>query len=120
MCSCWCCSARWSALELLCLRGSTVTIDAMGCQKGIAKAIVDNGADYIFGLKSNQPSLHKEVRAPAAIEGKPESKKQKARSASWRFTYLLSVLTGAEAEPPRKRTRAPVGARAWNKPPRSK
>src|SRR5690606_40099678 len=48
-------------LELLSLRGSTVTIDAMGCQRGIAKAIVDNGADYIFGLKSNQPSLHKEV-----------------------------------------------------------
>src|SRR5690606_25821174 len=48
-------------LELLSLRGSTVTIDAMGCQRGIAKAIVDNGADYIFGLKSNQPSVHKEV-----------------------------------------------------------
>jgi hypothetical protein len=59
------------------------------------------------------------TRAPAAIEGKPESKKQKAMSASWRFSYLLSVLTGAEAEPPRKRTRAPVGARAWDKPPRS-
>jgi predicted transposase YbfD/YdcC len=244
-------------LEVLCLRGSTVTIDAMGCQKGIAKAIVDKDADYIFGLKSNQPSLHKEVldafdeatrarlaqdsrsyvesadkghgrsevrrvwverdvswlgqseswpklrslilveaertrrgvttcerrayisscdepaellaarvrghwhvenklhwvldvtfgedharisrkhgaesmavmrklamnlltRAPAAIEGKAESKKQKAMSASWRFSYLLSVLTGAEAEPRRKRTRAPVGARAWDKPPRSK
>src|SRR5690606_19233123 len=48
-------------LELLSLRGSTVTIDAIGCQRGIAKAIVDKGADYMFGLKSNQPSLHKEV-----------------------------------------------------------
>jgi predicted transposase YbfD/YdcC len=242
-------------LELLALRGSTVTIDAMGCQKGIAKLIVDKGADYIFGLKSNQPSLHREVldafddatlerlgrdaksfaetsdkghgrnevrriwvqrdvswlersegwpklqslilveaertrrgvtsrerrayisscdeaadvlaakvrghwhvenklhwvldvtfgedharisrkqgaesmavmrklamnlltRAPAAIEGKAESKKQKAMSASWRFSYLLTVLTGAEVEPPRKKSRAPVGARAWDKPSR--
>lgn len=33
----------------------------MGCQKGIAKAIVDKGADYIFSLKGNQPNLHREV-----------------------------------------------------------
>ena len=48
-------------LELLSLRGATVTLDAMGCQKGIAKAIVDKDADYIFGLKGNHPSLHAEV-----------------------------------------------------------
>ena len=48
-------------LELLSLRGATVTLDAMGCQKGIAKAIVDKGADYIFGLKGNPPHLHAEV-----------------------------------------------------------
>jgi predicted transposase YbfD/YdcC len=239
-------------LELLSLRGSTVTIDAMGCQRGIAKAIVDKGADYIFGLKSNQPSLHKEVleafdeatlarlsrdarnyvetsdkghgrnevrrvwvqrdvswlerseawpklqslilveaertrrgetscerrayisscdepadvlaakvrghwhvenklhwvldvtfgedharisrkqgaesmavmrklamnllsRAPAPFEGEAPSKRRKARIASWRFSYLLTVLTGAEVEPPRKKSRAPVGARAWDK-----
>jgi predicted transposase YbfD/YdcC len=240
-------------LELLSLRGSTVTIDAMGCQKGIAKAIVDKGADYIFGLKSNQPSLHKEVldafddaararlardarsyvetadkghgrnevrrvwverdvswlgqseawpslrslilveaertrrgvtscerrayisscdepanvlaakvrghwhvenklhwvldvtfredharisrkhgaesmavmrklamnllsRAPAPFEGAALSQRRKGRIASWRFTYLLSVLTGAEVEPPRKMSRASSGARAWDKP----
>lgn len=240
-------------LELLSLRGSTVTIDAIGCQKGIAKAIVDKGADYIFGLKSNQPSLHKEVldafdeatrarlaqdarsyvetadkghgrsevrrvwvehdvawlaqseawpnlrslilveaertrrgvtscerrayisscdepaaalaakvrghwhvenklhwvldvtfgedharisrkhgaesmavmrklavnlltRAPAPFEGPALSKRRKGRIASWRFSYLLSVLTGAEVEAPRQRARAPSGARAWDKP----
>lgn len=48
-------------LELLSLRGATVTMDAMGCQRGIAKALVDKGADYIFGLKGNQPTLHREV-----------------------------------------------------------
>jgi predicted transposase YbfD/YdcC len=48
-------------LELLDLRGATVSIDAMGCQKGIAKCIVDKGANYLFGLKGNQPTLHAEV-----------------------------------------------------------
>lgn len=240
-------------LELLSLRGSTVTIDAIGCQKGIAKAIVDKGADYIFGLKSNQPTLHEEVlgafdaatrarlaedprsysetadkghgrnemrrvwvnrnvswltqseqwpalrtlilveaertrrgvrscerrayisscdepaevlaskvrghwhvenrlhwvldvtfgedharisrkhgaenmsvmrklgmnllsRAPAAMEGRDESRRQKAMSAAWNFSYLLTVLTGAEVAPPLRKKRAPVGARAWDKP----
>jgi predicted transposase YbfD/YdcC len=48
-------------LELLDLRGATVTLDAMGCQRDIAKRIAARGADYIFGLKGNQPSLHREV-----------------------------------------------------------
>jgi predicted transposase YbfD/YdcC len=48
-------------LELPSLRGATVTLDAMGCQKRIAKVIVDKGADYIFGLKGNPPKLHAEV-----------------------------------------------------------
>lgn len=240
-------------LELLELRGSTVTIDAMGCQKNIARQLVDKGADYIFGLKQNQPSLHEEVlatfdeatrerlrkqrgsyaeeadkghgrqelrriwverdvswlgqseawphlrslilvesertrrgvtsrerrayissldgsaeelahkvrghwhvenklhwvldvtfgedqarmsrkngaenmsvmrkmamnlltRAPEAFEGETASKKQKRKSASWRFSYLLTVLIGVSVEPPRKIKRAPQGARAWDKP----
>ncbi len=48
-------------LELLKLRGSTVTIDAMGCQKAIAQNIIDKKADYVFGLKGNHPTLHQEV-----------------------------------------------------------
>ncbi len=48
-------------LALLDLRGATVTIDAMGCQKAIAAAIVDRGADYVLALKDNHPTLHAEV-----------------------------------------------------------
>lgn len=48
-------------LELLDLRGATVTIDAMGCQKAIASAIVGRGADYVLSLKDNHPTLHAEV-----------------------------------------------------------
>lgn len=48
-------------LNLLDLRGSIVTIDAMGTQKEIAKQIVDSGGDYILALKGNHSTLHDEV-----------------------------------------------------------
>jgi predicted transposase YbfD/YdcC len=48
-------------LELLELHGCIVTIDAMGCQRDIAEQIVNQGADYVLGLKGNQSSLHEAV-----------------------------------------------------------
>ena len=44
------------------LKGSIVTLDAMGCQKDIAQAIVDKEADYVFGLKGNQGTLSDRVK----------------------------------------------------------
>ena len=49
-------------LGLLELNGATVTIDAMGCQKEIARTIVAQGADYVLALKDNQATLHAEVQ----------------------------------------------------------
>jgi predicted transposase YbfD/YdcC len=49
-------------IETLDLNGCTVTIDAMGCQKKIAETIVEAGANYVFGLKGNQTSLHDDVK----------------------------------------------------------
>lgn len=49
-------------LELLSLKGRTVSIDAIGCQRTIAQAIVDREADYVLALKGNQGSLHDDVR----------------------------------------------------------
>lgn len=48
-------------LQALALAGTTVTIDAMGCQSAIAAAIVDQRADYVLALKTNQPTLHEAV-----------------------------------------------------------
>lgn len=48
-------------LNLIEVKGSIVTIDAMGCQTNIAKQIKGKGADYVFGLKENQKSLHDSV-----------------------------------------------------------
>src|SRR5947209_16419664 len=44
-------------LELLDVRGALVTIDAMGCQKAIARKIIDGGGDYILTVKDNQEHL---------------------------------------------------------------
>ena len=48
-------------LKLVDLRGAIITIDAMGTQKAIAKAILDGGADYVLALKGNQETLHDAV-----------------------------------------------------------
>lgn len=44
-------------LEMLELKGAIVSIDAMGCQKEIAKQTVDGGGDYVLAVKDNQPKL---------------------------------------------------------------
>ena len=49
-------------LKLLDLNGAVVSIDAMGCQKTIARAIVAGGGDYLLQVKQNQPELHESLK----------------------------------------------------------
>jgi predicted transposase YbfD/YdcC len=49
-------------IDLLELSGRIVTIDAMGCQKEIARKIVEQGADYVLALKSNQGKLYADAQ----------------------------------------------------------
>lgn len=68
-------------LALLDIKGRIVTIDAMGCQRAIARQIVEAGGDYVLALKGNQGTLHDDVRlfladpetrvqtTPAVVEG---------------------------------------------------
>jgi predicted transposase YbfD/YdcC len=44
------------------LKNTIVSIDAMGCQKAIARQIIDKQGDYVFSLKGNHSSLHDQVR----------------------------------------------------------
>lgn len=44
-------------LDLLDLKGATVTIDAIGCQREVAAKIVDGGGNYVLPVKENQPTL---------------------------------------------------------------
>ena len=48
-------------IPMLDIAGATVTIDAMGCQKEIAKVITDREADYVLALKENHPTLSGDV-----------------------------------------------------------
>jgi len=49
-------------LDLMAIEGAVVTIDAMGCQRDIARKIIDEKADYILALKGNQTTLHDDVK----------------------------------------------------------
>lgn len=48
-------------LKMLELSGAIVTIDALGCQKEIARTIRDRGADYLLALKGNHERLFEQV-----------------------------------------------------------
>ena len=48
-------------LDMMEIEGTVITIDAMGCQRAIAKKIRDKKADYIIALKGNQGTLREDV-----------------------------------------------------------
>jgi len=49
-------------LEMLSLKGTIVTADALNCQRAIAQQVVDQGGDYVLALKGNQGTLHDDVK----------------------------------------------------------
>lgn len=48
-------------LKILEVSGCIVTIDAMGCQRGIAKLLKNKGSDYVLAVKMNQGKLYKSL-----------------------------------------------------------
>lgn len=49
-------------LKLLDLKGTIITLDAMGTQRNIAAQVREQGGDYILALKGNQGTLHHAVK----------------------------------------------------------
>jgi len=49
-------------LRVLELEGCIVTIDALGCQKDIARTIVERGGDYVLAVKENQGQLYHDLK----------------------------------------------------------
>jgi len=49
-------------LDILELKGCTVTIDAMGCQKEIVKQLRQKKADYVIAVKENQKELFEQIK----------------------------------------------------------
>jgi predicted transposase YbfD/YdcC len=53
-------------LKLLDLKGTLVTIDAIGCQKEIVKQIIDKSGNYLVAVKGNQEHLLEDIQATMA------------------------------------------------------
>jgi predicted transposase YbfD/YdcC len=49
-------------LRMLDVAGCIVTTDAMGCQKEIAKTVVEKAGDYVLAVKDNQPGLYEQIQ----------------------------------------------------------
>ncbi len=48
-------------LKMLDLKDTTVSIDAMGCQKKIVEEILEGEGHYVLAVKDNQPTLARDV-----------------------------------------------------------
>jgi len=48
-------------IKTLDIEGSIVTTDSIGCYEKTAEAIIEGEADYVIGLKKNQPKFHESV-----------------------------------------------------------
>jgi predicted transposase YbfD/YdcC len=61
-------------LDAMDVKGATITIDAMGCQREVVQKITDKQAHYIIGVKNNQPSLAQALEvAFHAQDAKPQA-----------------------------------------------
>lgn len=82
-------------LEALYIKGLLVSIDAMGCQKGIARQITDQDGDYLLMVKGNQPTLLAAVEAAFidAVPAAPIDRHQQAEKSHGRIVgQMASVL----------------------------
>ena len=66
-------------LRLVDIKGTIITIDAMGTQKAIAAQIVDSEADFVLALKGNQETLQQGVMDYIDEQAKSDFADVKAR-----------------------------------------
>jgi predicted transposase YbfD/YdcC len=78
-------------LRVLELAGCIVTVDAMGCQKKIAKEIKEADADYVLALKGNQEKVHEEVKS--FLDGTLEEKNRKRPKGAVVAKEVLTLQT---------------------------
>ncbi len=55
-------------LELICIENAIITIDAIGCQREIAEKIIDQQAQYILQVKSNQKTLLENIEDSFSVK----------------------------------------------------
>ena len=63
-------------LKLFGVKNKTITIDAMGTQKEIAKTIWEGGGNYLLALKENHPQLLEDIQLYLETDILPKKKKE--------------------------------------------
>ena len=63
-------------LKLFGVNNKTITIDAMGTQKEIAKTIWEGGGNYLLALKENHPQLLEDIQLYLETDILPKKKKE--------------------------------------------
>jgi len=107
-------------LEVLAITGRVVTIDAMGCQTAIARAMHTKGGDYVLSLKGNQTRLHDDIRTffvdaqAHAFQGIPHTTAETVDGDRGRIEVRRAWATDdlawlAERRPPGPRHPEPLG-----------
>lgn len=61
------------ALDLLCLDGCIVTVDALHCHRAFAAAVLERGGDYVLAIKANRGPLFRAVAQQFVRSGKRRS-----------------------------------------------
>lgn len=86
-------------LKLLEIKGCLVTLDAMGCQREIAQAIVEREADYLLAVKGNQKRLKAAFEKRFCLEmlnqfdGDTFSEQEKSHGRLETRLHLVSAIT---------------------------
>jgi len=68
-------------VELLQLKGCVVTADALHCHRGMAKAIVERGGDYVLAVKNNQPGLLRDAKTAISAAERKKTKQATTKDA---------------------------------------
>jgi predicted transposase YbfD/YdcC len=88
-------------VELLQLKDCVVTADALHCHRGMAKAIVERGGDYVLAVKNNQPGLLRDAKTAIAAAERKKTKQVTTKDADHgrkeaRTAIVISVKDMAE------------------------
>jgi predicted transposase YbfD/YdcC len=102
-------------LKALYINGLLVSIDAMGCQKSIARQITDQGGDYLLAVKGNQPTLLEAIETEfidqfgcAAVDRHGQAHKSRGRIVGQVASVLPAQGIVDLADWPKRRTIARV------------
>jgi predicted transposase YbfD/YdcC len=89
--------AALDVIGLVALKGCIVTADALHCHAAMAKAVLDQGADYVLAVKANQPSLLADAKAALAELPEHTVPATTQDAAHGRIESRVALVTSAKA-----------------------